>query len=469
MIRALWFAVKIGALIALAIWIAERPGTVRIEWVEYTIIIHIGLFLLGALAFVLLTLFIYQTIKTFVDFPKSLARYNEIKDKEKGYQALTRGLTAVAAGDSRAANIHAKRASKLLKGDTGLPLLLEAQAARLDGREDDAAQSFVALLEDKDASFLGVRGLLQTAMDSGDDEAALALAEKALALHPKQGWILKITYDLHIRLQQWYRAEKILGKAEKFGAVSADKARSDRLALYLAQAEKDMGEGYGSDATLMIRKALKLDPGFAPAVMALADLHVKEGHPRKAQSLVLKAWKTHPHGGLAEYWLSLLHEDKATDKLARLRWCEKLLKANADSAAGQLMAGRAAMDAGLWGEAREFFKRAEDLHPSASLYQALATLEERSGHDETAIKNWLEKAAGAPAEKAWLCRETGLVYPRWAPVAQPHGSFNTIEWRAPSAYGEPVVLLNDDTAKRGDMADALIEAPDVSKPDTDVA
>ncbi len=465
MIKALWFAVKIGVLIAVAVWIADRPGTVRLEWMDLenndiAVTIHIGFFLLGALAFILLSIFVYQTIKTFVDLPKSMARYNEIKAREKGYQALTRGLTAVAAGDKKAAAVQAKRASKLLKGDTGLPLLLEAQAARLDGREDDAAQSFVALLEDKDASFLGVRGLLQTALDSGDDEGALSLAEKALSLHPKQGWVLKIVYDLQIRLQQWYKAERTLSRAEKSGVFDKEKAESDRLALYLAQADKDRADGYKADSALMIRKTLKLSPAFVPAVIMLADTQLREGHPKKAQNTILKAWKIlgedGAYGALAAFWIDLLSEDKAQDKLARLRWIEKLLKGNPNSATGQRIAGEAAMEAGLWGEARGYFERAEELGPSAKLYQKLAKLEEQSTHDEGAIKDWLGKAASAPAEKVWVCRESGNIYDRWMPVSVPDGRFNTIVWDVPYAHNGPVIMLNEKT----EMSEALIEAPD---------
>ncbi len=464
MIKALWFAVKVGAIIALAVWIAERPGTMRLEWVDLqnndiAVSIHIGLFLLLALAFVLLSIFIYQTIKTFVDFPKSMARYNEVKTREKGYQALTRGLTAVAAGDKRAAGLQAKRARKLLKDDTGLPLLLEAQAARLDGREEDANQSFVALLEDKDASFLGVRGLLQVALDSDDDEGALSLAEKALALHPKQGWVLKIVYDLQIKLQQWHKAEKTLSRAEKCGVFDKDKAASDRLALYLAQAEKDLTDGYKADGVLMIKKALKLAPAFAPASIMLADMQRDEGHPRKAQNTISKVWKVEPHGALAAFWMGLLDEDKAQDKLVQLRWIEKLLKANEVSSVGQRLAGQAALEAGLWGEARGYFKRCEELSKdggSVSLYKSWAELEEQSTHDEAAIKEWLNRAAGAPADKVWVCGESGNIYERWSAIDAPHGSFNTITWDVPYAHNGPVVLLND----KAEMSEALIEAPD---------
>lgn len=468
MIKALWFALKVGVLIALAVWVADHPGSVRIEWAEYTFTFkHTGLFLALLLGIILLSIFIYQVIKTFVDLPKSLSRYNEIKAHEKGYAALTKGLTAVAAGDRKMAVQHAKRASKFLPGDTGLPLLLEAQAARLDGREEDAAQSFVALLEDKDASFLGVRGLFQTALDSGDYEGALGLCEKALQLHPRQGWILKIAYDLQLKLRQWYRAEKTLSKAEKACAIDADKAKSDRVALYLAQAEKDMAEGYKPDAELLVKKALKLSPGFAPAVIMLAQTHVDREKSRQAQNVILKAWKTNAHGALAHFWMELQKADEKHDKLAQLRWIEKLLKSNGRSAQALRLAGQAATEAGLWGEAREYFRRAEEILPTATLYSAMAKLEERSGQDEDVIKGLLSKAAGARADRVWVCRETGTVYDDWAPVAFPHGSFNTIVWDEPYAYGAgaqaSVVLLD----QKAEMSEALIEAPD--KPDSDAA
>lgn len=109
------------------------------------------------------------------------------------------------------------------------------------------------------------------------------------------------------------------------------------------------------------------------------------------------------------------------------------------------------------GEARAFLQEAEKLGATTSLYKAFAILEERSSHNEAAIKEHLSRAAGALADKVWVCRETGNIYERWSPVAQPHGSFNTIIWDIPYAHHGPVVLLNDKTH----MSEALIEAPDI--------
>lgn len=456
MIKALWFMIKIGLLVALIIWVAERPGFVRLEWMEYAFTVHIGLFLLGFVAVILLSIFVYNVIRTFVDFPKSFRRYQEIKNREKGYKALTLGLTAVAAGDTKVAVNQARRASKLLAGDNGLPALLEAQAARLEGREDDAVNSFLNLLENKDAAFLGVRGLLQAALDGGHYAKALELAQHALKLHPRQKWILRVAYDLEIRQRQWDKARKTLRLAEKAGAVLPDKALSDRIVMLLAEADEDLQKGVSHEALVKIRKAVRLDPSFVPANIRLAKLYNQMGRRKKAVSAIEKAWKINPHPGFTSLWESLAKTGKSKEPLVRLRWFEELLKINSKTAAGLMAAGRIALEESLWGEARHFFKQAEEIEPSAELYRLWAELEERSSQNGPAAKSWLEKADAVGPSNVWVCRETGRIYEEWLPIAQPHGSFNTIEWGLPT-YSENVTAGL--SGPQDNMTDSLIEVP----------
>ena len=454
MLRALWLILRLAILVVGVIKIADVPGQVKIDWQDYTFSINLGFFLLICIGFVLLTIFIFQTIKTFVDFPKSYRRYREVRRQEKGYKALTIGLTAVAAGDTKAALAQARKARKFMPADTGLPLLLEAQAARLDGREEDAAKSFVQLLENKDASFLGVRGLLQSALDSGDTDGSLALAEKALALHPKQPWILKIVYDLRIRNKRWKLAYDVLIKIEKYGAVASAQIRSDRMALLLAQGDDAAHNGIVNDAKEYFSKALKIDPSFAPAATRLAGIYVHGLHFRKARSLIEKAWKIAPHPDLFESWCKLIEPKRAEDAIAQVRWAEKLMKLNPQSAQGWIGTARAAMAASLWGEARAFLQRAEMIEQSPVLYKLYAELEDRTDGDRHAMRDWLLKASTAPPPKVWICRQSGRVYPAWSPVAEPHGSFNTIVWDYAANAGSSLQL-----SQRSVMAEALIEAP----------
>ncbi|HBR69655.1 MAG TPA: hypothetical protein DEA55_09800 [Rhodospirillaceae bacterium] len=272
MIRAIIFMVKVALLVALAVWVADRPGTVAIEWMEYKLTLQMGVFLLLFLLTVLLAIAIFGVIKGVADFPKSFRRYREYVRRDKGYKALTLGLTAVAAGDAKSAQYQAHRATRMLKDDNGLPLLLKAQAARMNNKEDEARETFALLLQDKNAAFLGVRGLLQAAIDAQNYPKALELGREALRLHPKQPWILRMVYDLEIKMQDWEAARKTLYRAEKAGAVEAPKAKSDRVAMLLAEADSALQEDHRELALGILKKAHAQDPTFAPTVTRLAKM-----------------------------------------------------------------------------------------------------------------------------------------------------------------------------------------------------
>ena len=453
MIKALWFMVKIGVLVALAIWVAERPGEVEIEWLNYTIRIHVGLFLFALLCLILLSIFIYNTIKTFVDFPKSYKRYREVKDFEKGYRALTLGLTSVAAGDVKHAAHQAERVGKLMPEDTGLALLLKAQAARMQGRDEQAQEAFAALLNDKDAAFLGARGLLQMALEMDDEEQAMALAYQALDIHPKQPWILMNVYEMEVRLRDWNKALETLRRAEKYGALSKAEALSDRVAILHVQAEDLLREGKRDEALKLMVLAHKLDKEFVPSIVLLARLTHQAGNRRRAVKLVEKAWANAPHPDLAKVWEDLISGDRSKKPLGRTQWFERLLSKNSSSAQGHIEAGRIATEQGLWGEARKHFERAQEIRPSAQLYHLWAALEERVGQNEEAIQMWLEKAEVAAPSPQWVCDVTGRAYGEWHPIAQPHGAFNTIQWSVPKLASDVQRLA------RASNNDGALEAP----------
>jgi len=456
MIRAVIFMVKLGLLAALAVWLASQPGSVTIDWLGYTFTLQMGVFLTICIFTILLAILLFRVIHGIAVFPRALRRYFDYTRREKGYRALTLGLTAVAAGDSKSAAYQAQRAVKFLPRDTGLPVLLQAQAARMEGQEDEAREKFSLLLENKDAAFLGVRGLLQAALDLQDYPKALELAREALRMHPKQPWILRVVYDLEIKMRDWPAARTTLYRAEKAGAVNAEKAGSDRIAMLVAEAEKDLEEQRRDEAFRKLKKAHGFDPSFAPVVQRLAKFYIQKGKRKKAVAVLEKAWKTVPHPELVPVWGLAAPQKKggkkAPDPLARLKWYERLVTLNPASAESEIAVASAAMEGGLWGEAREHLKRAEDIAPSARVYNLLIELEERATQNEEAIENYLALAADAPPEKQWVCSETGRVYPGWEPVAQPHGSFNTIVWDYPEEGG---VFLTAESRQ----ADTLLEAP----------
>ncbi|MGQ0527876.1 MAG: heme biosynthesis protein HemY [Alphaproteobacteria bacterium] len=468
MVRLFWFIIKLAVIAAAAVWIAGLQGHVDVEFLYggapsspdlYTSEIDVRAFLFGLLVILVAIIFIYEIVRFFVRAPKEIRRYNYLRRHEKGLQALTLGLTSIAAGDAKDASWQARRAEKFLPPGNSLPLLLKAQSARLRGDEIEAQQNFEALLAHEDTGFLGLRGLLQSSLERGDEVKALELARDAAHRHPKRGWILKTVYELEIKARAWDAALLTLYRAEKAGAIPPEKALSDRVAMLLLQAEADLQSGGRKRAYAKLKKAFRYNPSFAPAAGQLAKLYIQDGKQRAAIKVGEEAWSAQPHPDLAKLWDALQPPGKPTDTLARLHWHERLAALNPVHVESHIMLARINMDQKFWGDARHYLKQAEDAGATdARTYRLRAELEDNTKRIHEFVMGWQDKAAEAPPEKTWVCHETGHIYDRWYAIAQPHGGFNTIIWDHPYARtGNTVNISNL-------MQDTLVEAtPRASK------
>lgn len=425
--QTLWFMIKTAILIAAGVWLALRPGFINISFLDYDVRMQTGAGLLAAYVVLLAVLFMHRLYLALADIPRAWRRYHERKRYQKGLQAVSLGLSAVAAGDAKVASYQAHRARTMLPDDKGLSLFLSAQAARLRGDTDAARENFQRLVDHRDTAFLGLRGLMVTAMEGGDVEKALSLSREALALHPRQPWVLLLVYQLTLRTHQWAEAEKILRQAQKVKAISFEQGRSDQIALNLQQSDEALHRGELQASLRFAKKAQTLDPSFVPSALRLAKMYRDEGHRRAAVKVIEACWRVHPHPELISLWDTLAPEKKNNDMAVRLRWYERLVAIKPDSVESQIAVARVAIEDGLWGEARQYLAMAEKLQPNARLYRLWARFAERQ-HQPEESRHWLEKAADARPDKVWVCKETGRIYDRWHAVAEPHGSFNTIIW-----------------------------------------
>ena len=440
MLKVLIIIIKLAVFIGAAVWIASQPGSVQLDFQDFegndlSIRMTVGVFLAFVIGLILLAIFAFRIISWFGNFPKTWSRYKREVNREKGYQALTRGLSAVAAGDTDAAVKQAEKAEKWLAPveNHGLTYLLSAQAARLQGDEGRANQNFLKMVDHKDTAVMGLRGLLQSALDHGNHVQAKELTERALKLYPKQEWILRSAYYLQIQTHDFESALKTLKTLERHKRIPPEKAGSDRIAIFLYQGDKALKDGERQKALKLFEKAHKLDPLSIPATLKLGRLYIQQGKTRKCLHRLEKIWphKTHPQ--LAELWAACMPKSYREKPAKMMQWFERLLALNPRSAEAQLAAARAAIECRLWGEAENYLKMAESIRPSPRLYRIYALLAEKSNEDKDTALYWLERASEAPADKSWVCAETGALYDEWHAFAAPHNSFNTIVWDLPSS------------------------------------
>ena len=168
-------------------WIADNPGVVTLTWrgVEYQVSLMLAFGAVLALAIVLTI--VWGVSLRFVFRIPSLVSFAAPRERkrEKGIEALSRGMVAVGAGDVRAAK-HASDAGRLI-GHEPMTKLLQAQSAQLAGDARSAVAAFHAMLDHHETHGLGLRGLHLEARRGGDHDAALQYAMRANARAPTLG------------------------------------------------------------------------------------------------------------------------------------------------------------------------------------------------------------------------------------------------------------------------------------------
>ena len=187
MIRVVVFLIATVTLALGVVWLADRPGQVAITWLGYRTdtSVMVAIAAIGIVA--LLAVMLWSLLRALLGSPKLFAYAMRERQRRKGFDALSRGLIAIGAGDVRAALRHAETAEKSLAAEP-LALLLRAQTAQLNGDRPGAEEAFRAMAGRADTRLLGLRGLFVEAQRRNDLIAARLFAEQAAKDAPALAW-----------------------------------------------------------------------------------------------------------------------------------------------------------------------------------------------------------------------------------------------------------------------------------------
>ncbi len=434
----IWFAIAAVAMLA-AVWLAERPGSVTAEWQGWRLDTNVGAVLICGLVLILLSVALWLLYRWIAGAPGALLDGWGESRRRRGYQALTAGLAAVAAGDGVEAQKNARKAEALL-AEPSLTLLLSAQAAQLTGDRDAARRAFNAMLEDEQTAFLGLRGLIAQSLREGDQSQALGYAERAFKLRPQTPWVVHSLFDMQAQIGRWREAQETLDAGLRRKVVTPDKGRTLKALLLVERSRAAEGDGNAADALALAREAFGLAPERIAVSTRLAELQVKAGDGRRAMRTLERGWARAPHPDLVALYVKASGE---TDPLKRVGIVRTLAAQKPDDIESHLALAQAALDAGLWGEARRHLDAAGGTSPSVRVCRLMAEVEERAHSDQAKVHDWLTRAAAAPADRAWRCSACGAQHTNWRSVCESCGAFGTLHWRAPGTYGLVLPPSND--------------------------
>ncbi len=411
MVRIVFFLILTGLAVTAAITLAGFPGLVRVEWLGRIVELPIGVGIAGLLSVALLGAVAFWIFRAIWRTPKAVGEALGRRRTNKGYQAVSAGMLAVAAGDSGEAKRQARKAEQLL---ANLPLarLLSAQAAQLDGDEGAAKQYFEAMLDDRQTEFLGVRGLLTLAAKDGDRPTTLRLSKRAMALKPTSPWAQIAGFEATVNSHLWQEAQGTLARSISTGTISKEDGAKLKAALLVERSRVALGDEKPAEALALATQARKTDPSSRTAALWLTQRQIEAGKMRAARNTIEKAWAVAPGAQLAALYTGLGPEGEKPNRL--LERVQRLARQNPDHVESLLVLAQAQMVAEKWEAARDNLMRVEAVEPTRRVYRLLADLERQNG-DPILVDGWLNKADRAAEDRPEITFEPATAPERvWA-------------------------------------------------------
>jgi HemY protein len=454
-IRLLVFILVVLALGYGFSWLADRPGDLSLMWggqLYETKLIVAATLLIAIIAAVMIVSWLVRLIWT---SPHSVTRYFRARKRDRGYQALSTGLIAAGAGNALLARKMAARSRGLIRADQE-PLinLLEAQAALIEGKHDEAREKFELMANDPETRELGLRGLYLEAKRLGADEAARQYAEQAADKAPYLPWAAQATLEYRSRAGRWDDAIRLLDQQKVARVIDKDEANRLRAVLLTARAgDKLDGNPVGARDDALA--ALKLSDNLVPAALIAAKALFREDKTRKAAAVLEDAWKVAPHPEIGRAYVRARSGDSVLDRLKRAEKLEALRPNNVEAL---LISAQAALDAGQFAVARSKAEAAARMDPREGAFMLLADIEETETHDQGRTRHWLSQALRAPRDPAWMA--DGFVSDKWLPVSPVTGKLDAFEWKSPFSQLEGPI--EDGTV--ASFESALLALPPLSEP-----
>ena len=441
---SLLFVVAVAMLVAA--WLAGAPGSASVEFAGWRLDTSFGglAVLVVAIGFVLIL--IDRLWRATLGTPRRFSEWRQARRTRKGYEAVTRGLLAIASGDAGDARRQARAAIGKL-GAVPVVQLLSAQAAQLAGDEAEANKYLEAMRALPETEFAALRGLVAAAIKRGETEKALGLAQRARDLRPAAPWVSAALVELETKSGAWAQAGETLIQARRNKLLEATVADGQAAAALHAHARALGSAGDLRSAIAAAERAAHLAPDRPEVAATLATLYARDALARAAGNLVEKEWARHPHPDLlAAYRLAR----PVANALQWVKQVERLAKLAPLHRETHIALAEAALAADLWGEAKRHAQAAlaaEGVRdgvpngpaPSLGLCRLLQRIAEAQGDDAEGARHWLARAADASPDPAWTCAACGQPHETWLALCTHCGAFDRMEWRAPMRLqGRPV-------------------------------
>ena len=428
MFRLILFITLLGAVSLGINWLFVNDGTVSATWLGYHIEASISLLIIALNILLITSIGLVQCIMWLAFLPSRIAFRRSISHYDKGLHALTEGFAAIASGDIKTAKKSAKMTKRYLGDKQPLALLVDAQAAQMEGNDKLARKNYEILLENKTTKLIGLKGLLNEVRKEGNVENAVRMAEDAyISGKEPNNNIANVLLELYKRSGSWQKALKLANKPQgnkllRIFSIKSPAKKRELATLNYMQAKELFDQGKLEYALGYLNEALDNYEKFSPAIILHCEILNRVDRKIEASRIIKKVWKDFPLPQLAEIYLQLFDKEK------QLREAEKLASFYPQNTESHILFAKAALSSADFSKAREHAKAALDDGETVRTCELMAQIEAAEGRNPVLVQDWTERANSATLDPAWTCRNCGSRTADWELVCIQCSSVDSISW-----------------------------------------
>lgn len=434
MLRLLLYLCLIAPLAYAALWLAENPGHIVLDWSGWRLETSLGVLLAGLTFLLLVIALAVLVIRSVFAIPSRISSRSRLRHYEHGIGSLTRAMSALAIADYRHAEKEINKAKHHLGHDAPAPRLLATQLAHARGDKEGVRAQLGAMLENPDTRLVGLRGMIEQSLREKRIDQAITYAKEAWAAQPTDRWLVLILLDLYCRNKQWQDALIILEKAQRRHALTKQDTQRYRAMIHLLRAQEAVQNSRLEEALELAKLARKEDGTFKPAQQLLIELYSRTNEPGRMLKAIFQSWKASPH---PEY-VDLILKHYSSDSVTKLqKKITRLAAQNQGHLESEIAIARIAIHHAQWDEARKHLKHALEIYESPRIYEYLAAVERGESGNEKQAGDWLQQAVNAPRDESWVCTRCNHAAITWDIHCGHCQAFDSLVWQAPDTIASP--------------------------------
>ncbi|KTD01676.1 protoporphyrinogen oxidase [Fluoribacter gormanii] len=380
------FLILLGS-VALGIQLNKDPGYVLIAINQWTIETTAWVAVFGIIILFIAMYLVLRLCQKISHTPSTLTQWHSKRLAQKA-QAITRkGLIEYSEGYWLKAKNHLIQA--LPNTDTPLlNYLTAARAAQKMGdnqlRDDYLREAQQSMPEAKIAVEL-TQAELQLANHQW--EQALATLKHLHDIAPHHPYVLKLIMQLYQEVKDWAQLIHILPDLKKYQVVNSQEFDLLQYNAYL-QRLIDLVKQNQHEAVNIFFNSLPKALANEPNIIAeYVRFLLKNADYTTASDLLRRALRKDLSPQLIGLYGLLPIDEK------QLAFAEGLLKKNAHSAALYLCLGQICMKRKLWGKAKYYLEKSNEIEPTSLAYETQGQLHEMLGEEALACRSYKQGLA----------------------------------------------------------------------------